>query len=160
MNTLFEWKSAGATVGTAKTYELQSTDVGKIIQCAITVAEPDGSNPEIRTATYTETIEVLGTINTPEVLAPADGAGSGNARYLKSDAITEVEGGGVDRCETELIESVDQFTISTDIGLWTLTGASNILQYYPNGSYGPFDSASDGYIYASNQVNRGGSSSD
>ena len=75
----FEWKSAGATVGTAKTYELQSTDVGKIIQCAITVAEPDGSNPEIRTATYTETIEVLGTINTPEVLAPADGAGSGNA---------------------------------------------------------------------------------
>ena len=76
-------------------------------------------------------------------------------RYLKSDAITEVEGGGIDTCETELIESVDQFTISTDIGLWTLTGASNILQYYPNGSYGPFDSASDGYIYASNQVNRG-----
>ena len=33
--------------------------------------------------------------------------GSGDARYLKSDAITEVEGGGIDTCETELIESVD-----------------------------------------------------
>ena len=111
----FEWKSAGATVGTAKTYELQSTDVGKIIQCAITVAEPDGSNPEIRTATYTETIEVLGTINTPEVLAPADGAGSGDVRYLKSDAITEVEGGGIDTCETELIENVDDTTDAPNV---------------------------------------------
>jgi hypothetical protein len=102
----FEWKSAGATVGATKTYTLQSSDVGKIIQCDVTVAEPDGTNPETRTATYTETIEILGTINKPVVLAPADGAGSGTSRPIVTDAITAVEGSGVAVCETELIDNV------------------------------------------------------
>ena len=49
----------------------------------------------------------VGTINQPTVLEPNEGAGGGGARYLKSDAITEVEGGGIDTCETDLIENVD-----------------------------------------------------
>ena len=49
----------------------------------------------------------VGTINQPTVLEPNEGAGGGGARYLKSDAITEVEGGGIDTCETELIGNVD-----------------------------------------------------
>ena len=49
-----------------------------------------------------------GTINTPTVLEPNDGAGGGDTRYLKSDAITKVEGGGIDTCETSLIQSVDK----------------------------------------------------
>ena len=48
-----------------------------------------------------------GTIDTPTVLEPNDGAGGGDARYLKSDAITEVEGSGVSTCETDTIQSVD-----------------------------------------------------
>ena len=104
----FEWKSAGATVGAVKTYTLQSSDVGKIIQCDVTVAEPDGTNPETRTATYTETIEVLGTINKPTVLAPADGAGSGASRPIVTDTIIDVDNtAGSYTCETDLIESVD-----------------------------------------------------
>ena len=103
----YQWKSGNANTVTTKTYTLVEGDVGKIITCDVTVAEPDGSNPETRTATYAEVIEIAGTINKPTVLAPADGAGSGGSRYLISDAITEVEGEGVDRCETELIESVE-----------------------------------------------------
>ena len=48
----------------------------------------------------------VGTINTPTVTEPNDGAGGGDTRYLKSDAITDVEGGGISTCETDLIESV------------------------------------------------------
>ena len=118
----FVWKSGGNIVGSnQEIYLLESSDVGNIITCDITVAEPDGSNPETRPATYAKVIEIAGTIDTPEVLAPADGAGSGDARYLISDAITEVEGGGVDRCETELIESVDD-----------TTDAPNIILTFPN----------------------------
>ena len=47
-----------------------------------------------------------GTINQPTVTEPNDGAGGGDTRYLKSDAITEIEGGGVKTCETDLVESV------------------------------------------------------
>ena len=35
----------------------------------------------------------VGTIDQPTVLEPNDGAGGGDTRYLKSDAITEIEGG-------------------------------------------------------------------
>ena len=203
----YQWKSGGVATVTTKTYTLVEGDVGKIITCDVTVAEPDGSNPEIRTATYAKTIAadqytppvhrepshgetgidpatgtllwdnglkngsegpklsggvkveiatdsafsqkykfrtfggsvttvdarfingsdlttntnyywkvtniwedgheetaapwrfvtgVTGTINKPTVLAPADGAGSGDAQYFISDAITDVEdvGGG------------------------------------------------------------------
>jgi hypothetical protein len=104
----FEWKSAGATVGATKTYTLQANDVGKIIQCDVTVAEPDGTNPETRTATYTKTIEVLGTINKPTVLAPQDGAGSGVSRPIVTDTITAVDNtAGSYTCETDTILSVD-----------------------------------------------------
>ena len=73
----YQWKSGGVATVTTKTYTLVEGDVGKIITCDVTVAEPDGSNPEIRTATYAKVIEIAGTINKPTVLAPADGAGSG-----------------------------------------------------------------------------------
>jgi hypothetical protein len=74
-----------------------------------------------------------GTINTPTVLEPNDGAGGGDTRYLKSDAITEVEGGGVDRCETELIESVDD-----------TTDAPNIILTFPDST--GFDCFADGDV--------------
>ena len=48
-----------------------------------------------------------GVINKPTVLAPSDGAGSGVTRDIVTDAITAVEGGGIEVCETELIESVE-----------------------------------------------------
>ena len=47
-----------------------------------------------------------GTINQPTVTEPNDGAGGGDTRYLKSDAITEIEGGGVKTCETKEIQNV------------------------------------------------------
>ena len=49
-----------------------------------------------------------GTIDKPTVLAPSDGAGSGVTRDIVTDAITAVEGGGIDVCETSLIQSVDK----------------------------------------------------
>ena len=52
-----------------KTKEIIQSDVGKTITCDITVAEPDGTNPETRTAVYNKVPEVAGTINTPSVLS-------------------------------------------------------------------------------------------
>ena len=111
----YQWKSGGVATVTTKTYTLVEGDVGKVITCDVTVAEPDGSNAETRTATYAKAIEIAGTINKPTVLAPSDGAGSGNARYLKSDTIIEVEGGGIDTCETDLIENVDDTTDAPNV---------------------------------------------
>ena len=97
-------------MGSDKTLNIIKTFVGQVVTCAITVAEPDGTNPETRTATYNKVIEELGVINTPSVLGPQDGAGSGDARYLLSDTIIDVEGGGISTCETELISNVNQDT--------------------------------------------------
>ena len=124
----YQWKSAGTNTGTAKTYTLQTIDINKIITCDITVAEPDGSNPETRTATYSKTIEPAGTINKPTVLGPSDGAGSGVTRDIVTDAITAVEGGGIKTCETDLIESVSsQSTSSLYIMTTTPSALSDVL---------------------------------
>ena len=58
-----------------------------------------------------------GTIDTPTVLEPNDGSGTGATLYPKTDAITAVEGGGIDTCETDLIESVDDTTNAPNITL-------------------------------------------
>ena len=59
-----------------------------------------------------------GTVNTPTVLKPKDGAGSGDERFAKTDAIIDIEGGGIITCETDAIESVNVFNYS-DAGNWT-----------------------------------------
>ena len=74
----YEWEVGGLVMGSNKTLNIIKTFVGQIVTCAITVAEPDGTNPETRTATYSKVIEELGVINTPSVLEPEDGAGSGD----------------------------------------------------------------------------------
>ena len=72
----FVWKSAGVEVGvTTKTYTIQNSDIGNVISCDVTVAEPDGSNPETRTATYAQTIINGASINEPLILSPGDEAG-------------------------------------------------------------------------------------
>ena len=103
----YKWLVEGLTMGANKTLNIISTFVGKIVSCEVTVAEPDGTNPEVRTAVYSKVIEIAGTINTPSVLGPQDGAGSGDMRYLLSDTIIDVEGGDIITCETDAIESVD-----------------------------------------------------
>nr|BDD44289.1 hypothetical protein 35 [bacterium] len=47
-----------------------------------------------------------GTIDTPTVLSPNDGAGGGGSHYAKTDGITAVEGSGIYTCETDTIQSV------------------------------------------------------
>ena len=66
------WKngSVKSDVGTEKTYVLQASDIGKVITCEITVAEPDGSNPESRSATYAKT-PVSGLAVSKGVISPA-----------------------------------------------------------------------------------------
>ena len=74
------------------------------------MAEPDGDNPVVKSVTYPSVIGNSGPnpiINQPSVLAPKDGAGSGDIRYLKSDTITAIEGGGITTCQTDTIQSVD-----------------------------------------------------
>ena len=79
----------------------------------------------------------VGTIDQPTVLEPNDGAGGGDTRYLKSDAITEIEGGGVSTCETELIQNVDELS-TTDLVNASVapdgnsTDMSNMLDNNPN----------------------------
>ena len=62
----------------------------------------DGTKTE--TVTWAEIEEELGpkgTVDTPIVLKPSDGAGSGDTIYLKSDTITAIGDGGVETCETD-----------------------------------------------------------
>ena len=128
----YQWKSGGVATVTTKTYTLVEGDVGKIITCDVTVAEPDGSNPEIRTATYAKVIEIAGTINKPTVLAPEDGAGSGVTRPIVTDEIIAVEGGGIDTCETELIESVETVNADTHYDQQMTASASTNVIENPN----------------------------
>ena len=130
----YKWLRVGVVeIGTAKTYTLTTDDIGTTISCEVTVAEPDGSDAVVRTAVYGKVIEVAGTIDTPEVLAPADGAGSGAARYLISDTIIDVEGGGVETCETDTIDSVDD-----------TTDAPNVILTFPSSNN--FDCFADGDV--------------
>ena len=72
----YKWLVDGLTMGQNKTLNIIATFVGKIISCEITVAEPDGTNPETRTATYAQVIENAGAIEPPvAIISPEDGAG-------------------------------------------------------------------------------------
>ena len=75
----YVWKSGGVvdSSATTSTRVNANSDIGQVITCDITCAEPDGSNPVIKTATYSQTIELGGAIDTPTVLTPPDGAGVG-----------------------------------------------------------------------------------
>ena len=73
----------------------------------------DGTKTE--TITWAEIEEEMGPkgiVNTPTVLKPKDGAGSGDERFAKTDAITKIEGGGVTTCETETIQDVAELAAS------------------------------------------------
>ena len=104
----YAWKSGGVAAGSSKILLLSESDVGNVITCDITVAEPDGTNPVTQQAVYSKKIESAGVLKQPTVLGPQQEEITGGTRYLISDAITEVEGGGIDTCETELIESVEE----------------------------------------------------
>ena len=65
-----------------KTLNIISTFVGKTVTCEVTVAEPDGSNPETRTAIYNKAIELGVEIKKPEVLTPEKERGHRRRRYL------------------------------------------------------------------------------
>ena len=87
------------TADVAGTYEVTATVV-------------DSNTGETSSKTADILISVLpGVINQPTVLAPSDGAGGGAKRYLISDTIIEVEGGGISTCETELIQNVDPLNL-------------------------------------------------
>ena len=100
----FQWYADGAPEaapgGQLKVKEILYTDVGKVITCDITVAEPDGSNPETRTATYGKVIVGGVEIKKPVVLTPPDGAGiGGDISYypetsaIKTDGVETIPGG-------------------------------------------------------------------
>ena len=59
-----------------------------------------------------------GVVNKPSVLEPNDGAGSGDLKHLKSDAITAIAGGGVKTCETETISAVDTVGYTPAVGAY------------------------------------------
>ena len=78
----------------------------------------DGTKTE--TITWAEIEDELGpkgVVNTPTVLKPDDGAGSGDLTYAKTDKITKVEGGGISTCETESIESVGVTNYTSTISI-------------------------------------------
>ena len=91
------------TADVAGTYEVTATVV-------------DSNTGETSSKTADILISVLpGVINQPTVLAPADGAGSGVTRDIVTDEITAVEGSGIEVCETELIENVDNTTDAPNV---------------------------------------------
>ena len=90
----FQWKRNGSDIGaaTSKTYTLVEDDIGTTISCAVTVAEPDGSNAVTETATYNQIPVPAVAIVTPTIIAPPDGAGiGGDVTYTpKTSPITDV----------------------------------------------------------------------
>ena len=77
----------------------------------------DGTKTE--TITWAEIEDSLGPkgiVNTPIVLKPNDGAGSGEMIYLKTEKITEVESGWwYTHRETDTIQSVDDITDAPNV---------------------------------------------
>ena len=92
----------------------------------------------------------VGTINQPTVLEPNDGAGGSDTRYLKSDAITDIEGGGVDTCETDTIQNVEELLYWNQDANWsnsmsvTGSGFSQSPQKAFNGNMGDNASSTTG----------------
>ena len=84
----YKWLVDNLTMGQNKTLNIIATFVGKIISCEITVAEPDGSNPETRTATYAQVIENAGEVLKPSIVAPTNNAG--RSEHAETDEITKV----------------------------------------------------------------------
>ena len=89
----YKWIVDSLTMGDQKTLNIISTFVGKTVTCEVTVAEPDGTNPETRTAIYNKAIELGVEIKKPEVLTPPAGAGiGGDVTYTpETSAITAVD---------------------------------------------------------------------
>ena len=92
-----------AGTGDQKVKEIISTDIGKTITCKITVAEPDGSNPEERIAIYSKAIEAGVEIKKPEVLSPANGAGIGGAVTYNPET-SAIAAGGVETTESSVVD--------------------------------------------------------
>ena len=93
----------------------------------------DGSKTE--TVTWSDIQDELGPkgeVAKPTVLKPKDGAGSGEERALQTDEIIAVEGGGIDTCETELIESVETVNADTHYDQQMTASASTNVIENPN----------------------------
>ena len=102
----YEWKVGGLTMGSNKTLNLINTFVGQVVICDITVAEPDGSNPETRTATYGKTIEsglkVAKGVITPNVDVEVGDTLTGSAAVTDAaGAVTEVHVWELDGSEAQ-----------------------------------------------------------
>ena len=73
----YQWYQNGVATSTSKTRTIQTSDVGKVITCDVTCAEPDGSNPVTKTGTYGSTPE-QGTeppvLNSVALVATGDGS--------------------------------------------------------------------------------------
>ena len=89
----------------------------------------DGNKTETVTwAQLQGDLDPTGRVIQPLVLKPSDGAGTGVTKYLRSDTITKVEGGGTTTCQTDLIEEVTENT--TDFAS-QVTGDGPLAGYQP-----------------------------
>ena len=78
VESAYQWYINGMPVSTSKTRAIQPSDIGGTITCDITVSENGtGDNPVTQRATYAKTPAPAGSISTPTVLTPPDGAGIG-----------------------------------------------------------------------------------
>ena len=93
VESAYRWYINGIPDSTSKTRTIQSSDIGGTLTCDITVSENGtGDNPVTQRATYAKTPAPAGSISTPTVLTPPDGAGiGGDITYTpKTSAITGV----------------------------------------------------------------------
>ena len=89
----------------------------------------DGNKTETVTwAQLQGDLDPTGRVIQPLVLKPSDGAGTGVTKYLRSDTITKVEGGGTTTCQTDLIEEIIENT--TDFAS-QVTGEGPLAGYQP-----------------------------
>ena len=93
-------------MGSNKTLNIINTFVGEIVTCDVTVAEPDGSNPETRTATYGKVIEsglkVAKGVITPTVDVEVGDTLTGSATVTDAvGAVTEVHVWELDGSEAQ-----------------------------------------------------------
>ena len=93
VESAYRWYINGIPDSTSKTRTIQPSDIGGTLTCDITVSENGtGDNPVTQRATYAKTPAPAGSISTPRVLTPPDGAGiGGDITYTpKTSAITGV----------------------------------------------------------------------
>ena len=121
----YQWYQDGIATSIAKYRTIPESDVGKVITCDVTCAEPDGSNPVTKTGTY-GSIPEAGT-NPPVVNSVALVAtGDGSARFDDQSFTATIDLTEGEPVSTKSYEYKVEGTLSVQPSTSEIVGAATV----------------------------------